>query len=302
MQTQGKVDFSAYQQYIAGVSQIGLKPYVVVSAINEFGATVPADLADPSNSNLLRPGLNWNSSEVADRYLAIVAQCSAIGGAAGMFYFGVGQEVERYLAAVPQYQDPFVELTAAAGVVARNFSGLPGLAVGVSFNFDGLKEVHGQPFIEAFFMYADQTPIVYVPLNDDWTVRSPVDIFSDLPAMVNYLPAGWPVVIERAGYPSAYTTQPPADNSSQVLQYEFHNAFFSVVSSAGGEQVFRYIGIDGLVDFPPDFCAQLAKATNEAVAEDFCTKGLYNYDGTPKMAKDAAIDGIDTYTTPNEAA
>ena len=186
-------------------------------------------------------------------------------------------------------------------MVARNYSALPQLAVGVSFNFDGLAQTHGMPFINAFFQYMDQTPIVYVPLNANWTVRSPASPGQDLPAMLNYLPAGWPVVLERVGYPSGFQGVPSACNSSQVLQFAFWNIFFDIASSAGGEQVFRYIGVDGLVDLPPTFCEELIKAAGQAVAEDFCTKGIYDWQGNAKMAQSAAASGIDAYTTPSVA-
>lgn len=67
----GVYDISTWTGLMKICSETGLAPLVNWPAIDTDVLAVPSDLVDPNDPSRLRPGLNFNSSEVVDRYCSM---------------------------------------------------------------------------------------------------------------------------------------------------------------------------------------------------------------------------------------
>jgi len=76
---------------------------VHVDLVQTYGVTVPMDLRDPKDDNKLRPGLNFDSLALVQRYLTVLSKTVPLVLKYGGFFVGFGQEVGQYLIANPTY-------------------------------------------------------------------------------------------------------------------------------------------------------------------------------------------------------
>lgn len=217
----------------------GFRAMVHVDLIQTYGVTVPSDLQDPKDQNKLRPGLNFDSLQLIQRYLMVLSKAAPLVTKYNGFFLGFGQEVGQFLIQNPIYQDPFVRLIALSAEFSRNVSS-PQLATGVSLTHRTLIDDRSHPVIEHLLQACDVTPLTYKAWDSksDFMVEDPSAPAKDLPAMVLALPQGVPLVLAQVGYASGYLPPRQAgDNSTIFKQYAFYHTLFSILAGSGEQGI-----------------------------------------------------------------
>ena len=103
--TPGSPNFELLGEILYSAVQEGLTPLVNIAVINTNVVSVPSDLADPADPTRLRPGLNWTSTELADRYAQLMYVAAPLIAFYGGGYVGLGNEVDANLGMVSDCWD-----------------------------------------------------------------------------------------------------------------------------------------------------------------------------------------------------
>lgn len=267
---------------------------------------MPPDLADAGDPTRLRAGLAWNSSEVIDRYAAVLVVVAPLVAFYGGIYLGVGNEVNVNLGQHPETAGAFNDFVFTMREYVRALVAPAALPVGVTLVAGELAQAAGAPpdWLQVLFQCCDVTPLTYYPLLPDASVNANwSSAEATLDAAISLLPGqgapGGPcVVFQEMGCPSGYCNASSTDGSSESVQASFYASFLSwfAARNASGAFQARALSVYQMLDVDAASCETLARyynTTNPAFIEYLCTLGMVNgADGAPKLAWTAFLDAL----------
>lgn len=96
------------------------------------------------------------------------------------------------------------------------------LSVGTTFTWNGLTHPVIGPLCQQTNTVGDHISVTYYGIDNDFHVRPPTDVISDLNALITLYPGSKPVRFAEIGYPTSAVC-----NSSEQLQSEFVQAMFT---------------------------------------------------------------------------
>ena len=261
----GKYVFKDIDFQVKQAEQANLPLVLNLRVIDTANRPIPSDLRD----------LSFADPRIIDRLDRLIDEI--IPHLKGrLAYLLIGNEVDAYFRARPAEITPYLTLFSAAKLHARN--GLDQVATSLTITIDGLPETSGtlRPLIDA----GDFFSITYYPLNQDFRVKDPSVVESDMEKILRA--AGHKhVLFQEFGYPSS-----EKNGSSQDKQAQFVANFLDSVSRYRNQ----IIGANLLFmcDFSNSVTADLAKSYNLPNAERFSaflqTLGLFDGHGTPKKS------------------
>ena len=190
------------------LDQDGMQALVALLALDAYGARAPADLA-------ARP---LDDPDVGARYDALTDYVLGSFPDAVVNGLLVGSEVDVALG------DDAAKHAAFAAFVARAAAHIhattPKVKVGFTVTSEGLQ-ANASRFAAAWAA-SDVVGVTVLPVDAAARVRSPGDVAGELDRIVSAAPAGKPIVIHEAGFPSAV-----ACGSDEAQQAIFVGALFA---------------------------------------------------------------------------
>jgi hypothetical protein len=294
--TPGSPNFVLVAEILQSARADGLSLLFQLAAIDTEHASVPADLADPSDPTSLRPGLTWNSTVIVDRFATLIEVLAPLAAYSGAVYFGVGNEVDVNLGlrgGSAAYE--FAEFLYIFRSYIQQLTSTQ-LGVGVTFTVGGIGgwAQKAPAWASAIFAIADVTPLTYYPLNADFTVvtdaakrdRAVGDAIAALPATAC-------IIFQELGMPTGYMNASSTNGSSDDIQAQFFASFATFLSQVNAtERAVRGLSLYQAVDMDPDDCAGLARYYNlsaPAFIEYLCTLGAIRADGRQKSGWSAFL-------------
>ena len=286
----GQPNFLIVAEILASARAAGLIPLFQLAAIDTEHASVPPDLADPTDPTRLRPDLMWNSTELLDRFATVLEVIAPLAAYSGAPYIGVGNEVSVNLAQHPETGYAFAEFLFTMRTFIRKLTS-PDMAVGATMTVADLAGFAAggdvPEWAQLLLQISDVTPLTYYAVDDRFdVVKSRAAIEQVVQGAASVLPAGACIVLQEFGQPSGYGNSSSVDGGSQAAQASFFADFRAVLNSIGAEHELRAASLFQLVDADPDVCLQEARYYNGTGAKGFveylCTLGVVASDGTAK--------------------
>lgn len=297
--TPGSPNFVVVAEILQSARADGLSLLFQIAAIDTEHASVPTDLVNPADPTSLRAGLTWNSTEVVDRFAAVIEVIAPLAAYSGAVYFGVGNEVDVNLGLKGggNVAYEFAEFLYIFKAFIQQLT-TKEIGVGVTLTVGGIggwaPPATPPSWASTIFEIADVTPITYYPLNSNFTVVT--DAGSRDRAVndaINALPETACVIFQELGMPTGYMNSSSTNDSSDEIQAEFFTsfaAFLKVVNST--KKAVRGVSLYQMVDMDPAACIGLAQYYNlsaPAFVEYLCTLGAISADGIPKLGWSAFL-------------
>ena len=276
----------------------GLTPLFQIAAIDTEHAAVPSDLADPADPTRLRPGLQWNDTELVDRFAYLLEVVAPLAAFAGAPYFGVGNEVSVNLGLHPDTAYAFAEFTFIMKSWVKQLT-FPTMGVGVTLTVGDLDSwappASPPSWAQTLLAVADVTPLTYYPLRADFSVDTPASIARTFAGALSVLPPTACLLLQELGCPSGYGNASSTDGSSQAVQAAFVKQMGGVLRSVNATRSVRAVSWYQFVDMSDTDCLGLARyynITNPGFVEYLCTLGLVKNTGEAKMAWEPFINSF----------
>ncbi len=190
------------------LDQDGMQALVALPALDAYGSRAPADLA-------ARP---LDDLDVGARYDALTDYVLGSFPDAVVNGLLVGTEVDVALGDDAAKHAAFATFVARAA--AHIHATAPKVKVGFTVTSEGLQ-VNASRFAMAWAA-SDVVGVTVLPVDAAARVRSPGDVAGELDRIVSAAPAGKPIVIHEAGFPSAV-----ACGSDEAQQAIFVSALFA---------------------------------------------------------------------------
>jgi hypothetical protein len=275
-------------EILASARAAGLVPLFQLAAIDTEHASVPPDLANPSDPTRLRPGLEWNASELIDRYATVLEVVAPLAAFSGAPYFGLGNEVSVNLRQRPETAFAFAEFAFTMRKFVQQLTS-PDLSVGVTMTVADLfafSQTAVPEWASLLFDIADVVPLTYYAIDDAFrVVTDRATVEATFLGAASVLPAGACLVLQELGMPSGYGNASSVDGGSQAAQAAFVADFREVLAKANSSHEVRAASFYELVDMSDADCESFARYYNTsdpAFVEYLCTLGLVRQDGVAK--------------------
>jgi len=281
-------DYVLVAEILASARAAGLVPLFQLAAIDTEHASVPPDLADPSDPTRLRPGLEWNSTELLDRYATMLEVVAPLAAFSGAPYFGLGNEVSVNLGLRPETGFAFAEFVFTMRKFVQQLTS-PSLAVGVTMTVGDLSAFSRTSVPEwatLLLDISDVVPLTYYAIDDAFrVVTDRATVEATFLGAASVLPAGACLVLQELGMPSGYGNASSVDGGSQAAQAAFVSDFREVLAKANATHEVRAASFYQLVDMSDSDCESFSRyynTTNPTFIEYLCTLGLVRQNGTAK--------------------
>lgn len=245
--------------------------YVAIQMINTTAKETPSDLQ----------AVAFDDSSMMARFHAVVdALAPSLAGK--VQYFGIGNEVDPYLASTNQWA-PFKTFFDDGAAYVK--SKIPGVQVGTTFTFGGANAHTAQ--MNTLTANADVMIFTDYPLGANFVPLAPSHGADDLDAMVS-LAGGKKVIVQEFGYPADATVL----GSSEQQQADFITSGLVEWAALGGDKI-PFLNVFLMHDFSSGMCDQFAQYYGDPNDANFkaylCSIGLRANDGTPKTAWNAFV-------------
>lgn len=284
--TPGVIDTSDLEAALDIYQTLGLKVYLTLRTIDTNNLTMPSDLVDSSNPNLLANGRHFNDPVIVNRFNALLDAVVPLLVNHGGFYLAVGNEVNVYLSLYPAETTPFADFTAKARKYCDMLN--PDLAVGANMTFGAVQ--YPSSCLSPILNVCDVASFTYYPLNSDFTVRNPSCVAGDMDTLLDVV-GDRPLLLQEVGYPAGYEPT-PSNGSTTEKQRQFVENLFAAVKD---RPQIRYIGFFMLSDFRTedlDLLVSYYGVTVPLFREYLATLGVRRNDGTEKPAYDELLAGL----------
>jgi hypothetical protein len=245
---------------------LGAKVYLSIQMINTTAKETPSDLQ----------AVAWDDPAMKARFHALVDAITPLV-AGKIQYFGVGNEVDVYLAAQNQWT-PFQGFYDDA--VTYIHTKLPGVPVGTTFTFGGAQA--NAAHLATLTANSDVMIFTDYPLGANFVPLAATHGKDDLDAMVAMAGAK-PVLVQELGYPADATVL----GSSESAQAAFFSDALDEWRAIGGAKM-PFLNVFLMHDFSAQMCSDFAAYYGGAGNANFeaylCSIGLRKNDGTPRAA------------------
>ena len=282
----GQIDTSLLEQYLDILNLVGLIPYLNIATIDTVNLMIPDDLLDPDDSTLLAGEMHFDDPIVLGRWGAVLDAVVPVLVAHGGFFLGVGNEVDAWLSAHPDHISGYVQFVVFSRDRVQQMA--PELGVGVAIIAGSV--LGGEPFVDELLVRSDAAVFTYYPLNGDFSVRDPDAVAEDVERLVEAA-GDLPVLFQEAGYPSGYLPV-PSNGSSGQMQAQFVRNMFTALAAHPEIRMVSFLQLSDWSDETCDFFLEYYRVDSGAFREYLCSLGFYTYDGQPKPAYTAFLDGL----------
>lgn len=185
-----------------------LKLSLTIKPIDMVGKTVPSDLEST----------RFNNSEMIDRFNSLVDFIFTKINPNDLLNFQIGNEIDGYNTSIEPstfWEDYGVFLKQTTNYI---HSISPNLKVGFTGTYKGLLK--NSTRFNTLLQHVDILGVTYYPINNDFSVKHPNIVFSDL-TYLSILFKSTPIYLQEVGYQSSET-----NNSSEEKQSIFFCNFF----------------------------------------------------------------------------
>lgn len=296
----GSYDFSDLRDTLTWASENGLSTFANITVIDIESLVVPPEFLIAGSVDTLATEAGFDDPELVERFLALLDEVTPLLVEHGVFYLGVGNEVDAWLNNQPADRvQAYLDFIATAR--AHVHKRAPELAVGVTVT--GFVPLDDPDMLDTLYEVAD---VISANIYGIDAMTFTITNREDTIALVeNFLAAfdGRPVIIPELGCASAESMQ-----SSLADQQECFETMFDVLTEYPNV---RFVTVFTFHDFD-DFTCGLIQAVfgfddkedfetvyDERIADYLCTLGLVNADGSPKPAYEAFLAGVEALTVQN---
>jgi len=288
--TPGSPNYLLLAEILNGARARNLIPLFQIAVIDTEHASVPNDLADPLDPTKLRQDLEWNSSEIVDRYALLLEVVAPIAAYSGAVYIGVGNEVDVNLQQNPSTGYAFAEFLYIMRSFIQTLTST-NVAVGVTFTLGGLNGWSSNTPPEWACLLrniSDVNPLTYYPLGADaHVITDPATIQNEVNTALEFLLPTDSIVFQELGMPSGYGNASSIDGSDELKQAGFFSLFSEILRLQNKTRNVRGMSLYQMVDMDDSACIGLAKYYNVsglAFLEYLCTLGVVKNTGEEKLA------------------
>lgn len=267
----GTYDFTTANQINLIQSRGPFQIHVALGVLNTTIKQVPPDLAS----------LPFDSPQMTQRFHDMLTAFLAQFGAQ-IASIAIGNEVDVYLNSHPTEWAAYATFYGQAANLVHTLN--PSIKVGVTSTFDGATVAPTMQLVTNLNAVSDMFMLNYYPLNPDFTPRDPSVVAADF-AKILSASLGKPILLQEVGFPTS-----PALGSSEQLQAQFVANVFSAWVPAGDR--IAYLNFFLLHDATLQTCNQIALQfgqSNPNFVAFFCSLGLRNSDGSPKLGWQALV-------------
>lgn len=292
----GNYDLAELRETLAWASTNGLSTFANITVIDIETLVLPPEFMVEGSSTEFAQGYSFTSPEITERILSMLNEIVPIMVENGVFYLGVGNEVDGWLLENPDHLEDY--LTFIETVRTHVHSIEPELAVGVTVT--GNVPLFNPAYLQNFYPVTDiiSSNIYGIDISD-FTVT---DYETTAALLENFIAAfdGRPLVIPELGCNSAASMQ-----SDLLTQRDCFSAMFEVLAEHPNV---RFVTVFTFHDFEAPICEAIQAAFgydadagfetifDERIADYLCSLGLVNADGSPKPAFDIFLEGVQRLT------
>jgi len=288
--TPGSPNFLLIAEILNGARAKNLIPLFQISVIDTEHASVPSDLSNPLDPTKLRLGLEWNDTEIVDRYALLLEVVAPLAAYSGAVYIGVGNEVDVNLQQNPSTGLAFAEFVFIMRSFIQTLTST-NVAVGVTLTLGGMNGwmSNSPPPVWATLLrnISDCNPITYYPLGGNaHVITDPNAIQKEVNSALEFLLPTDSIVFQELGMPTGYCNASSTDGSDQSKQAEFFVLFSQILRQQNMTRPVRGLSLYQLVDMDDSDCEGLAKYYNvsePAFVEYLCTLGVVKNTGVEKL-------------------
>lgn len=287
----GVYDLVELQATLAWAAENGLSVFANITVIDIETLVMPGEFLGESG-DVLAPDVRLDDPDLVARFHGLLDAVVPLMVEHGVFYVGVGNEVDGWFASNPDALDDYLRFIDLAREHVQQIE--PRLAVGVTLS--GNVPLYNPDFIEPFYTVADVVSSnIYGIDVADFTMTDAAQTEALLESFLAPF-EDRPVVIPELGCNSAESM-----DSSPAIQAMCFDVMFDVLARYDNV---RFVTVFTFHDFEPELCEAIQAAFgfhpdkaydniyDQRVAEYLCTLGVVDYDGSPKPAFDAFVMGV----------
>lgn len=294
----GVYDLADLRASLEWANANGLSTFANITVIDiEDLVMLPEYLGEPAGEfATLADGVRLNDPGLIARFTLLLDAVVPLMVEQGVFYLGVGNEVDGWLNANPDALDDYLAFIAAARAHVRTIA--PELAVGITVT--GGVPIDAPDLLDRFYSVADVVSANLYGIDvSDFTVSTEAETAALFDAFIAPF-AGRPLVIPEFGCVSATSM-----NGSEAQQAE---CYAQIMDILGQQDNLRFATAFTFADFDAETCAlvqsifgfdeegNFANIYEERVADYLCTMGIVNADGSPKAAFTSFLEGLAALT------
>ncbi|MEM1096132.1 MAG: hypothetical protein AAGJ10_16150 [Bacteroidota bacterium] len=282
--TPGEYTLDEFTETLATLQGLGLRPFVNITVGDIAEYNLPPDLSDGAGG--LGDGVSLDDPVLIERFGRILDRVVPIAMAHGVFFLGVGNEIDARLdeeGTTPAELGAYTSFVRAAR--ARVHRMAPDLAVGVVLTTTAIR--NRTLTFRSMKQVSDVVPFNYGPIQDTFFVFDLDDVEADFQEVVDAYGEG-PLLIQELTCPSAQTM-----NASEAWQRDCFVELFDVIEATPRV---RFASVFTFQDFDDATCQAvrdallgdelegLPPAVAQRLADYLCELGVIRPDGTPKPA------------------
>ena len=288
----GNYDFSGLTETLTWASDNGLSTFANITLVDIESLVLPSEFVADSSGLQFADDYSFANPDLIARFLFMMDEMLPILIDNGVFYLGLGNEVDGWLSENPQQLADYLAFIAVVREHIHRTA--PDLAVGVTVT--GNVPLYNPDYLQNFYPVTDivSSNIYGIDVSDFTATNASAtaDMLEDFIAAFE----GRPIVIPELGCVSAESM-----DSSPTLQRECFEVMFNILDDHPNV---RFVTVFTFHDFEPSLCTAIQEAFgydagadfetvfDQRIADYLCTLGIVNADGSPKPAFDAFLDGI----------
>lgn len=290
---QGQYDLAELRNTLTWAAENGLSTFANITVVDIEDLVLPDEYL--SDSVTFAADYHFTNPDFVKRFLALLDEVVPLMVENGVFYLGVGNEVDGWLDQNPDQLDAYLNFIATARDHVRTIE--PELAVGITVT--GGVPLNNPALLNQFYEVADVVSANLYGIDvSDFTLTSrdeTINLFERFIAAFE----GRPLVVPEIGCNSAESME-----SSLDLQRDCFETIFEVLQAHPNV---RFATVFTFHDFEDSLCqliqealglSSVANIYEQRIADYLCTLGVVNADGSPKPAFDAFLAGIENLTIP----
>lgn len=291
----GEYDVSELRETLIWASENGLSTFANITVVDIEDLVLPPEYL--SDTATFVGDYDFAHPELIERFLGLLDEVVPLMVDNGVFYLGVGNEVDGWIDQHPDELDAYLRFIAIARDHIHTLE--PELAVGITVT--GGVPLEDPLLLDAFYDVSDVVSAnIYGIDVSDFTLTNRAETIDLLERFIAGFD-GKPVVIPEIGCNSAESMK-----SSLQLQRACFETIFDILQA---HPTVRFATVFTFHDFEDSLCQLIQEAFgldtaaidniyDQRVADYLCTLGVVNADGSPKPAFESFLTGVASLTTP----
>jgi hypothetical protein len=294
-------DKSYLEQKLTQMENDGLEPFVLLSAIDSEGYTLPNDLVDPNSNTLLTNDMQFDDPIILARFKNLLDWVVPMIVAHGGWVLAIGNEPGNFIVDHPEVESEVVNFLSSALDHAHGIDSQ--LAITMTLAFGNIEQ--GYSFHESILEYVDVASYNYYASDTDYFFdNNSSNINQEIDIMLAAA-GSKQVIFQELGAAGGYEHTTSLMNTSLTDQAEFFETVFSRMQA---EERLRVAVVFQLVDWDPDLVDLLYSQIliQEGFPEEFVlrfeeslvTTGLIRYsDGSSRPSWNKVLEYIELFAS-----